>query len=408
MLITDENRTACGSDESTVKHESQQEITPVNDSASLYGGSRSKAGLRLSDDRKAGNDASKHMNVVNVSNYLHDKAGFSADVAQYRNSVSAKTGFDHLDAFQPLFPGFYSIGAISGLGKTTFMLQMCDQIAEAGMPVLYFTLEQSAPELVCKSLARRMYLQSRQDPERDTYSSMQIRFGEADESEAFQAQLNDYANITKKQCIVECNGATVEDIIEIIREYSSNVDGGPPVVVIDYLQIIQKTKTDGNRFLLLDERQHIDYVIEKLKDIQMEMSLVLICICSVNRANYLAPIGFESFKSSGNIEFTSDVVWGLQLRVVSKPMFLETGKIVEKRKEMDAAKGASPREVELVVLKNRFGRTSTAFYFDYYAEHDTYIDRGTSNSGKQNKTPKALPAALYYRILERALAGRAQ
>lgn len=55
-----------------------------------------------------------------------------------------------------LYPGFYVLGAVSSLGKTTFMHQMADQIAYAGQEVLFFSLEQTRLELTTKSLSRIM------------------------------------------------------------------------------------------------------------------------------------------------------------------------------------------------------------------------------------------------------------
>ena len=389
---------------STENNDASVEASLQNSVIDGYGDGLSKSGKSSRSGNSDRADAISRMNVVNIAKYLAGKEGLTEDIERYRQSSRICSGFDNIDQIQPLYPGFYSIGAISGLGKTTFILQMADQIAESGTPVLYYALEQSATELVCKSIARRMYQHSLNDPSYEVYSSMQIRMGAASESREFQEQRDAYASTAKKHCIIECSGANVDAITESIRDFMAHCAGQPPVVVIDYLQIIQRSKDTESASS--DERRHIDHVIERLKELQMELNLVIICICSVNRANYLAPIGFESFKASGNIEFTSDVVWGLQLRVVNRPIFLQNGSNVEKRAAMDEAKGVSPREIELVVLKNRFGRTSTTFYFDYYPEHDTYIARGSSNA--DNKAATTVSPEEYYRSLRSALSGNAR
>ena len=43
----------------------------------------------------------------------------------------------------------------------------------------------------------------------------------------------------------------------------------------------------------------------------------LIIISSFNRVNYYRQVSFESFKESGNIEYTADVVWALQMYVAN-------------------------------------------------------------------------------------------
>ena len=112
--------------------------------------------------------------------------------------------------------------------------------------------------------------------------------------------------------------------------------------------------------------------VRRLKLLQSENSLVMIVISSINRQNYLAQIDFESFKESGGIEYTADVVWGLQLEVIHNPIFDDQGKLNVKREMIREAKEANPRRVELVCLKNRFGISSYKCSFDYYPRFDWF------------------------------------
>ena len=83
----------------------------------------------------------------------------NSDIKKYANENTLKTGYKNIDAITNLFPGLYVIGAISSLGKTTFVQQMADQIAMENHPILFFSLEQSIIELVSKSLSRIMVKQ---------------------------------------------------------------------------------------------------------------------------------------------------------------------------------------------------------------------------------------------------------
>ena len=67
-----------------------------------------------------------------------------------------KTGFRHLDEQLNggIKSGLYVIGAIPSLGKTTFTLQLADNIARQGNKVIIFSLEQSRFELVSKAISR--------------------------------------------------------------------------------------------------------------------------------------------------------------------------------------------------------------------------------------------------------------
>lgn len=142
--------------------------------------------------------------------------------------------------------------------------------------------------------------------------------------------------------------------------------GVKPVVIVDYLQIIPTTDSHQS------DKEKIDNIIRGLKKLQSENDLVIFVISSLNRANYLQPIDFESFKESGGIEYTADVVWGLQLQILNEDLFNGEKRIKEKREKLREAKKAIPREIELVCLKNRYGVSSYSCGFKYDPRFDLF------------------------------------
>ena len=54
----------------------------------------------------------------------------------------------------------YCVGAISSLGKTTFVTQIADQIAAQGTDVLIFSIEMSRWEIISKSISRHTVIES--------------------------------------------------------------------------------------------------------------------------------------------------------------------------------------------------------------------------------------------------------
>lgn len=64
-----------------------------------------------------------------------------ADLERFRLLRIGRQGFSNIDAKVSFYPGLYVLGAISSLGKTTFIHQMADQLAKAGEHVLFFSLE---------------------------------------------------------------------------------------------------------------------------------------------------------------------------------------------------------------------------------------------------------------------------
>ncbi len=295
--------------------------------------------------------------AINMNSYLHE--GLASDLAKFADGGNTRTGYANLDSITSLYSGLYFIGAISSLGKTTFTHQMADQLAKAGKKVLFFSLEQSTLELASKSLSRIMA----QNDATTAYTSLQIRKKGCDSR--VEKAIKEYEAFSENLTVIECSfSATIDDITGYVEEYMKQ-NNIKPVVIIDYLQVIQ---SEGR----LSAKESVDLHVRRLKLLQSKHSLVMIVISSLNRQNYMAQIDFESFKESGGIEYTADVVWGLQLEAIHDPLFDSVNKLNEKREMIRKAKEANPRRVELVCLKNRFGISSYKCSFDYYPQFDWF------------------------------------
>lgn len=84
-------------------------------------------------------------------------------------------------------------------------------------------------------------------------------------------------------------------------------------------------------------------------------------------------MSFESFKESGGIEYTVDGLWGLQLACIDEnELFAKDTKSNDKKRLINEEKGANPRRIELVVLKDRYGRVNEKYFFNYYPHCDYY------------------------------------
>lgn len=302
----------------------------------------------------------------NVASYM-DRL-MSSDIEAFRESRDRKTGFAMLDdKAKGLYTGLYVIGAISSLGKTTFCTQLADQLAAAGEDVLFFSLEQSRLELVSKSLARR----TAQKDMTTAVDSLSIRRGYLPRQVLDAAR--EYKDAVKDRLsIIEGNfNCNISFIGDYVRRYIEET-GAKPVIFVDYLQILQPEKDDRGR--TQSTKETVDSTVTELKRLSRENGLTIFIISSLNRTNYLSPIDFESFKESGGIEYTADVVWGLQLQCMNDDLFTTDKKTIEKRKTVKEAKKADPRKIELVCLKNRYGVSSYSAYFDYHPRYDLYVE----------------------------------
>ena len=312
------------------------------------------------------------------------------------------TGYTNMDTLQALYPGLYVIGAIPSLGKTTLIHQMADQIAMRKQPVMYFSYEQSANELYAKAIARRIHMQAKRLPSSARYAqytAMEIRRGVADGTQELANQVANYTKDVENYLdVIECNfDCPVETISAIVEKHINDAPSyPPPVVIIDYLQVIHPSFVNGK--VMTDQRASVDHIIKALKQMQKAHSMVVIVISNLNRMNYMLPVDFESFKESGGIEYTADVVWGMNLTLTTDPDFeyktlnakngtLKETTLREKRIMLSKAKAADVRDIEIKVLKNRFGPVGISMQFEYEPQYDTFM---ASTLDRYNKHKKNL------------------
>lgn len=289
----------------------------------------------------------------------HYLQSFIDGIADIVNTPYIPTGFKKLDAVLDggLYEGLYIVGAISSLGKTTLITQIADQIAQAGQDVLIFSLEMARAEIMAKSISRHTLQQvlSSGGDIRNAKTTRGITTGKRYENyskterELINGAIVAYSQYAKRIYISEGIGDIgVEQIRETVKQHTL-FTGNTPVVIIDYLQILTPYSERAT------DKQNTDKAVTELKRIGRDFKTPVIGISSFNRANYSMAVTMEAFKESGAIEYSSDVLIGLQLKGAGKKDF-----------DPNEAKKKSPREVELVILKNRNGSTGNKLGYKYY------------------------------------------
>lgn len=283
------------------------------------------------------------------------------------------TGFNRLDRTIKITDGLYIIGAISSLGKTTFTLQIADHVAESGRDVIIFSLEMSRKELIDKSICRMIFsdwikTQRTSDRERlkneleiQTLNLGQIASPSAlniseEKLAGLETKTSKYfQTIAKRTSIYESVGNVgVNEIAERVTKYVY-YSGNKPLVIIDYLQLLAPIDPH------FTDKQNTDKNVLELKRLSRELEIPIIAISSLNRANYNESINMSAFKESGAIEYSSDVLLGLQLAGAGDKDF-----------NVDMAKSQEPRQIELKILKNRRGKTGGSIKFEYYASRQFF------------------------------------
>lgn len=311
------------------------------------------------------------------------------------------TGFEKFDELLGggLAPGLTVLGAISSLGKSTFSLQLAQNITKQGRPVIYYSLEMSKHAIAMKAIQRSAFKKSREKV-KDLYTeSGKKRIISYDAYEKLKKEslsttdlLNDLKSVPQKEklknsaveeCKKECDGRlfiierdintdafSAKDILDDVESFRKKT-GENPVVFVDYLQILISSADKTHK----TEKQIVDENIQNLWLVANQNQIPVFVISSVNRDSYSKSISFSSFKESGGIEFTADVVLGMQFSVLH-------GRKSEEKQAFnpDEEKGRDPRRVEVIVLKQRYGKSgSNAFdRFIYYPEF-SYFEEGDAD-----------------------------
>lgn len=294
---------------------------------------------------------------------------FIADIEKRHNKDCVSTGFENLDEILDggFYPGLYIIGAISSLGKTTFALQVADNAAKKGQDVLVFSLEMGKQELIAKSISRLSFQKCKNwgsdlDFATTTRNLMNGKSLNSKERVDFLNECikgySDYAGRIFYHIGIGDIG--VEKIKAVIARHI-RITGRKPLVIIDYLQIIAPFDIRAT------DKQNTDKAVVELKRASRDYDVPIFAISSFNRENYTSPVNIASFKESGAIEYTSDVLMALQFKGMDylkkedgkyEDEKSRTARIIQLRNEQEknAEIPGKAQELQLKILKNRNGR----------------------------------------------------
>lgn len=309
-----------------------------------------------------------------VLNYIDNS--FLKDIERMKGFKGRSTGFKNLDKeINGVVPGLYVLGAISSLGKTTYITQLADQMASRGEHIIFFSLEQSRFELVAKSISRQTCILN----PKEAKTSLAI-MQNTDVANITIKAVEQYQPIAHNTIIVEGNfNINVISIREYVEQYIA-FTGIKPVVVLDYLQILRPINDR------LTDKQQVDYNVTELKRISRDYDIPIFVICSFNRDNYTTTVDFTSFKESGAIEYSADVVMGLQLKVMEEIQEMKKPTVSQIRNKINDAKNETPRRVELIGLKNRNGKSYFKCNYKYYPAFNYFEEADTTPEYTNNQT----------------------
>jgi replicative DNA helicase len=264
-----------------------------------------------------------------------------------------------------LFEGLTIVGAEPSFGKTTLAMQMADNMAKAGHDVLIFSLEMGSRELKARSLSRETLAAcfNARTPITQAMTALDILQGKTGPEGLLEAAKRTYAGYNRNVYIHENMGKIGTQRIQEEVERHKRLIGKTPVIFIDYLQLLGPNET---RYAI-GTKEVMDAAVNDLRNMGIKHRTPVILISSFNRMNYGKDANFTSFKESGGIEYSADVLFTLQYDGTRKGNWTQEA--------FENAAKATPRKMELKVMKNRGGPWGMRIAFDYYAAANMFTER---------------------------------
>lgn len=316
------------------------------------------------------------------------------------------TGFERLDKALNggLTTGLYTVFAPPGMGKTTFCLNIANNIArhtEKG--VIYISLEMSTEELISRSVSRLSFMI---DSETNGVNSVwaksesEITNGNLwdsfndDEIALLNKSVESFSEYNNRLFVYESvtEKCTVSRIKQLIALYES-IYHELPIVFIDFVQMLAVDDDFKDDRSSSDIRMIVDDNITKLKRLSRDKEMTIVVLSSCNRNENGKDLTFASIKESSMIESTSSVAIALQYHEIRNPRKTSNGDGKEIKIPFDEDRCAKeyPRKIDVRILKNRQGERATIAmnYYSRYSFMQEMPINGIEYHGEKKPTKKA-------------------
>ena len=236
--------------------------------------------------------------------------------------------------------------AAPGVGKTTLIQQVAEEMAKNKKPVIYLNFEMSREQMLAKAISAKYY---KGNGGLKTMTDILQGYKWSDkEKEKIEKIIDDYRVNNYPYIKYNPEGYTNElnGLLSFLEDIGrkAEVENKPgPAVVIDYIHFIQ---SEDN----LDPAELIKEAVKGLKDYAIKYNTFVIGIIAANReGNKKGQLTMNSGRDSSNLEYTADYQLSLQYEQV------DDGSIdPNDEKAMAPLKRAEEKKMIIRVLKNRF------------------------------------------------------
>lgn len=266
-----------------------------------------------------------------VLNEVYDRLGkLTGEDKELYKPVS--TGFGMLDEYITGLSksDLILIGARPAMGKTSFALNLAQNVSASGKKCLFFSLEMTKEQLAERILAANSGVDSQKLRRGDLTPDEWTRLGNAaGKLEKYELWLDDSSSLT------------VSDIKSTVKRMR-DVD----LVIVDYLGLIQSSSRKENRV------QEVTEITRMLKMMAKDLNIPVVCCAQLSRGTEGRGKShrpqLSDLRESGSIEQDADIVLFLY-----RPYYYKNELDEESQEDVDA------NLTEVIVAKNRHGGVGT-------------------------------------------------
>jgi len=243
---------------------------------------------------------------------------FMATLGQKANPIH--TGFKNLDyIIGGMFPGYFVlIGGIPGVGKSTLLLNIMNNVCKQNKKVLFVSLEMPYTETHAKLISLNSGI------------PLSVIRG-VELSEDYGEIFNGVASITNyKLYRMGARGSSVYDVEQEMRRL-----GGVDIVFIDYLQRLIPSNRNATRY------EQVSCMSRDIKMLANKYKIPIVCIASINRgyeqrsdhrprlADFrdCLSVGTKCLLSNGISLPIEEIKQGMELITLGKQFSLSFGKV---------------------------------------------------------------------------------
>lgn len=320
----------------------EESMDHAKDSGELFG---------TAEQRVANALENRHGNKITTTrSHIHDVVNGIVESTKSKGEsrYGMRTGLGDLDEItRGLHSGSYVIlGARPSMGKTSGALRMAANVAMRGekCPVLFFSLEMQARELIERLLSAEAKILARKIQEglldRYEFAKIQSTLKEIDAAP-----------------IDWCDPPEIK--IDMLRSEARRwarphkAAGRRMLIVVDYLQLIRPSKR------LMSREQEVSEISQSLKALGRETGACVMALSQMNRGSQMRashrPV-LSDLRESGSLEQDADVVL-----LLHRDDYYEDDP--EKKAKLEG-------QADIIVAKNRNGDTgSIKVHFDRRTQH---------------------------------------